>query len=536
MAGTQNFSPDPQRYPDLSGRAHRICRFVRHLTLWEGEHAGERFTLHRFQEAIIRRIYGPTREDGKRQVRTACIWMARGNAKTTLAAALALAHFMGPAAERAGQVVMAATDRETAGIAFRHAHQFVQQDGELASRVEPAESRKLLRHPATGGTLKAISSEAYSKQGMAASFFLVDEVHAWRPADERVFKAVSDSMVKRPNPLTVIISTAGEGSSGLAWELWEYSHAVARGEVDDPSFAPIIFAAAADADIRDERVWLGVNPGIEAGTCSLEELRIKARQMEHFPADVAFFRRSHLNQWLEGAAAAWVDLATYDAADPPRPGAELEGQPCWVGMDLSSVDDLTAVVAVFPTEVDGAPCYDVLAQCFLPADSAASKGERDRANYLRWAHEEEGGLTLTEGNVVDYAAVVRHVIGLGERYGVQEVAANLRNSVAVSTVLQEEGFTVVAVSEGVAGVAAPLRELKRAILSGGFRHGGNPVLRMCFGNAVVASDAAENERFDKSRSLGRIDGAVATAAALSRAMAQGEQRRSVYETRGLLVI
>ena len=30
------------------------------------------------------------------------------------------------------------------------------------------------------------------------------------------------------------------------------------------------------------------------------------------------------------------------------PVEQLEGRPCWVGVDLSSVEDLTAVVAVFP--------------------------------------------------------------------------------------------------------------------------------------------------------------------------------------------
>jgi phage terminase large subunit-like protein len=56
-----------------------------------------------------------------------------------------------------------------------------------------------------------------------------------------------------------------------------------------------------------------------------------------------------------------------------------------------------------------------------------------------------------------------------------------------------------------------LAELKRAILTGHFRHGGNPILRMCFGNVVADKDAAENEKFTKERARGRIDGSVASA-------------------------
>jgi phage terminase large subunit-like protein len=172
--GIPNFSPDPALYEDPTGRADKVCRFVRRLKLWEGDFAGKQFVLNPFQDATIKRIYGPSKPDGSRLTRTACIWIPRGNAKTTLAAALGLAHFMGPEAEAGGQVVMAAADRENAGIAFNCSNQFVQQDEELTKRVRPIESRKTLVHPGTNSTLKAISSESYSKHGLNVSFFLVD--------------------------------------------------------------------------------------------------------------------------------------------------------------------------------------------------------------------------------------------------------------------------------------------------------------------------------------------------------------------------
>ena len=530
MAGTPIFSPDPALYPDPDGRADRICRFIRRLRLWEGRFAGQQFNLHPFQESIVRRIYGPSAPDGRRLVRRACIWIPRGNAKTTLASALALAHFMGPEAEAGGQVIQAAADRENAGIAFKHSWEMVKQDAALYRRVAPIESRKMLNHPGTASVLKAVSSEAYSKHGMNCSFFLADEVHAWPPADARnLFTVIADSMVKREEPLTVVISTAGEGVGGLAWDLWDYSHRVARGEIDDPTFAPIIFAAPPDADWRDEEAWRAANPAIDAGFCSIEELRIKARRIEHFPADVAAFKRFHLNQWQEGVAEPWIALELYDQAEPATPEAELVGRPCWIGVDLSSVEDLTAVVAVFPDHREGERCYDVLATFFLPRDNLARKAEADRADYLRWA--QDGVLKLTEGNVVDHAAIVQHVIDLGERFGVAEVAIDRWNSTAVNVQLQEAGFTVTQFGQGFASMAAPVKEMKRAILARQFRHGGNPILRMNFANAVAETDAAENEKLTKgaSKTRGRIDGAVAAAMAIGRIMA-GEEGPLIYGT------
>ena len=528
MAGTPIFSPDPALYPDPDGRAERICRFVRRLRLWEGRHAGNLFALSPFQEAIIRRIYGPSAPDGGRMVRTACIWLSRGNAKTTLASALALAHFLGPESEPGGQVIQAAADRENAGIAFKHSWEMVKQDAALMSRVSPIESRKLLNHPRTASVLKAISSEAYSKHGLNVSYFLADEVHAWPPAEARkLYTTVRDSMVKREHPLTVVISTAGEGTGGLAWDLWDYSHKVASGEIDDPTFAPIIFAAPDDADWRDETAWQAANPAIAAGFCSLEELRIKARRIEHFPAEIADFRRFHLNQWQEGAAQPWIALELYDQAEERARDGELLGRPCWIGVDLSSVEDLTAVVAVFPSDGDGGKVYDVIPMFFLPEAGLARKAERDRADYVKWA--EAGLLTLTPGNVVDHSAIVEWVVDFATGHAVQEIAIDRWNSTAVNVRLQEEGFTVAQFGQGFASMAAPVKELKRAILSGGFRHGDNPILRSCFANVVAEKDAAENEKFTKARATGRIDGAVSAAMAIGRILA-GDEGPSVYET------
>lgn len=99
----------------------------------------------------------------------------------------------------------------------------------------------------------------------------------------------------------------------------------------------------------------------------------------------------------------------------------------------------------------------------------------------------------------------------------------------VNTKLQEEGFTVTQFGEGFASMAAPVNELKRAILAGHFRHGGDPILRMCFGNAVAEKDAAENEKLTKAKALRRIDGAIGAAMAVGRILTN-EVGPSPYDT------
>lgn len=122
------------------------------------------------------------------------------------------------------------------------------------------------------------------------------------------------------------------------------------------------------------------------------------------------------------------------------------------------------MVAVFPDGDGESRRYDVLPMFFLPQAGLARKAERDRADYLRW--RDAGFLRVTSGNVVDHAAIIEHVTDLGEQYAVQEIAIDRWNSTAVNTSLQEKGFTINQFGQGFASMAAPVKELKRAILSG----------------------------------------------------------------------
>ena len=162
------------------------------------------------------------------------------------------------------------------------------------------------------------------------------------------------------------------------------------------------------------------------------------------------------------------------------------------------------------------PQYDVVPMFFLPEDFIDKKSDEDNAQYRRWS--EQGVLTLTHGNVVDYEAVAAWLMAQAERYNMVECGIDRYKMTSITTILEREGFMpLVDVGMGFASQAAPVMEIKRAILNLGLRHGDNPLMRMCFANAVTVKDKAENEQFtkDKKRERGRIDGAVATSIAMA---------------------
>src|SRR5262245_26172627 len=100
-------------------RSERVIAFVESLTVTAGPDAGKPFRLRDWQKDIIRRVYDPVGDDGRRLVRTALLSVARKNGKSGLVAALALAHLCGPEAESRGQVYSAACDRSQSSILYR---------------------------------------------------------------------------------------------------------------------------------------------------------------------------------------------------------------------------------------------------------------------------------------------------------------------------------------------------------------------------------------------------------------------------------
>src|SRR5690606_22113151 len=95
--------------------------------------------------------------------------------------------------------------------------------------------------------------------------------------------------------------------------------------------------------------------------------------------------------------------------------------------------------------------------------------------------------------------------------------------------LLEEGLPVVEFRQGWVSMAPAVKELERAIIGRRFKHGGHPVLRWNFENIAIHTDQAGNRSFHKGKSRDRIDGAVASAMAVSRCH-DGNSNRSSYDT------
>jgi phage terminase large subunit-like protein len=502
--------------------ADRAVSFISALKHSTGEYAGQSFMLQDWQRGIIETLFGTLNPDGTRQYRTCYITVARKNGKTELGAGVGL-YLLVADNEPGAQIYSAASDRAQASLIYNAAAPMVRQSGALSKRLKDIASQKRLVDYKSNSFYQVLSAEAYSKHGLNAHAILFDELHSQPNRD--LWDVLTTSTGARRQPLTFVMTTAGYDRNTIGWEIHDYACKVRDGIIKDPTFLPVIYQTPDDADWNDEKNWHLANPAL--GTFrKIDEMRALYNKARETPALEMTFRRLYLNQWVN-SVQRWLPMDKWDeCSDAPE---ELNGRPCYAGLDLAATTDLAALSLVFPRE----DSYDILMRFWIPEDGAHEKERKDRVPYQQWA--KQGYITLTPGNVIDYDYIAHELKTLREQYDIREVAFDRWGATKLSQDLTEAEFTMVPFGQGFVSMSAPTKELMSIVLSKKLRHGGHPILRWNADNLVVQMDPAGNLKPDKAKATQKIDGMVALIMALDRATRHAaDYGRSVYDGRGVL--
>jgi phage terminase large subunit-like protein len=521
-----NFSDTSQGYWfDEQSASRAVQFFERHLSHTKGRWAGSKFALMPWQkEEIIRPLFGWRRKDGTRRFRVAYIEVPRKNGKSTLAAGIGL-YLLFADGEPGAEIYSAAADRDQASIVFDQARAMAESSPGLLSRAKVYKRSIVVGK--TRSSYKVLSAEAYSKHGLNAHGIVFDELHA-QPTRE-LWDVLTTSTGAREQPLTVAITTAGYDRESICYEQHAYAKKVASGIIEDPAYFAYIASAEEGDDWTSSAIWQKANPGYGV-TISGDYLEAECAKAKQVPAYQNTFRRLHLNQWTS-QDVRWLDMAAWDKCGGEMP--DLSGRECYAGLDLASTTDIAALCLIFPPQADGV--YYVLPYFWIPAENIIDRALRDRVPYDAWARD--GLVKATEGNVIDYSVIRSDINSLESEFRVREIAFDRWGAFQLSQDLAGDGFTMIPFGQGFASMSAPTKELLRLTLDKKICHGAHPVLRWMADNVRVKQDPAGNIKMDKAKSREKIDGMVALAMALDRAIRQaGNNKPSVYSRRGLLTV
>ena len=503
--------------------------FIESLCHTKGKWAGQPFELIDWQEQLLRDITGTIKPNGYRQFNTAYIEIPKKQGKSELAAAIAL-YLMCADGEQRAEVYSAAVDSKQAQIVFDVAKDMVRMTPALAKRCKILDSKKRITYYPTNSYYQVLSAEYKAMHGLNISGAVVDECHV---VNRELFNTLTKgSGDARTQPLFFLITTAGNDTNTIGYELHCKAVDIIEGRKVDPTFYPVIFGASEDEDWTDPEVWKKANPSLGI-TVSIDKVAAACESAKQNPSEENSFRQLRLNQWVK-QTVRWMPMKAWDECAFPVDPEELEGRVCYGGLDLSSTTDITAFVLVFPPR-DEEDKFVILPHFWIPEDNVPLRVRRDHVPYDLWIRQ--GVMETTEGNVVHYGYIENFIESLGEKYNIREIAFDRWGAVQMVQNLEGMGFTVVPFGQGFKDMSPPTKELMKLTLEKRIAHGGHPVLRWMMDNVTVRQDPADNIKMDKAKSTEKIDGAVATVMALDRAIRCGNDvSESVYDSRGILYL
>jgi phage terminase large subunit-like protein len=412
----------------------------------------------------------------------------RGNGKSTFGGGLGAWAVFDDDETGAPQVPIVAT---TVGQAIRSCYgvgvSMIKAEPELLSRalIYTGIATPRVVVPFNEGELFPISNDPDGLQGLDYSLSIVDEI-GFQPIES--WNSLRMASGKRSRSLAIGVGTPGlERNNALA-----HIRKVLKEGGELPGLYFKEYAAPDGCDINDREAWRVANFAIGAGF-----LRESALETDVGITPEGHFRIFRLGQHYDGVDS-WLGPngrpmwdALHDTYD------FVSGAPTWVGVDVAIQRDSTAVVAI----------------------------QRDDKGMLRatcrmWVP--------TKDEPVDVTDVMEHLRELDRAYDVKAVSYDPRFFDVPAKMLHDDGLPMVRVDQSVERMTPICGTLLELIKRGEIRHDGDEALATHVLNAVPRF----NERgftLQKSKSRGKIDGAIALALAVDRAIrTEGQRKPSKY--------
>jgi phage terminase large subunit-like protein len=517
---------------DPTKRGERMVRMVGQTLITQGEHAGKRFAevMMPWQADLVRYTFGQTDAKGNREVARVGLLIAKGQGKTVLAAAIALAFVVDShqrGVNKRGLVLIVAAGIASAGIAFQAIHESVLADEHLREEFKSFTARRALRHVASGIEIRVIPPDLGAAVGLRPVLLLLDEIHQ-AAVDSKDFSTVIDQ-ARRGGAnagvefLEIGVTTApAEKSVGFYSEWVAHMKAVRDGKLQDPSTLPVLYqwpVERTELDLGDDTQWWRGCPSLkysdgDKGTMDATMLRKELLQAQQDQVGKSLELLLSQRMGIEpeqrktnsksGLVAMWDQCATLHGR--PQNLAKLA-----IAFDPSSgVDDLFAV-GMATMDADGVVAVRVtqhiLQSGFDKVPSTYRAIYQDAINQRElFVHDTYAQM---ETAILDSVMAETHAAGCsyiygGDRWGMSGFAVRAQERLGGEFKDVSQGWKL----------SAALAETEALMSSSLLEHAGTPLLTWNVSNLVLDTTGSV-PKFRKAdaglsgQGASKIDGAMA---------------------------
>lgn len=358
----------------VEAKARRFLDWMRLFKHRKGVLKGKYIEPHIIQKFVFGNIYGWVHKDtGYRRFNKAYWQVGRKNAKSQSLSCVASYESMA-FGEGMSEVYCTATKRKQARIVWEETEAMLQGCQELKGKFKVAYGQ--IVHLKTGSIVEALSKEDGKKgDGYNPQCGIIDEYHA-HPTSE-MYDILDSGMVARPQPLLMVITTAGFDLSNPCYSV-EYKLVSHILDPDNPyendNYFVMINELDKDDDVKEEKNWWKANPIVCSYAEGLDSIRKRLQLALEAPEKMRDFLTKTSNVWVQMRESGFMDLSKWAKCSQEFGLEKFKDREGIAGVDLSATLDLTSVG--FEFKIEGK--YYVFSHSFMPEERLKEKLSMDK--------------------------------------------------------------------------------------------------------------------------------------------------------------
>jgi phage terminase large subunit-like protein len=477
-----------------------------------GPKAGQPMKLAPYMKSFVR---GSLRSS----VSIGVLSVARGNAKSAMAAAIAVAELFGKFKDQPRrEILIAASKRDQAEVAWTYCLGLIRSmPDDVQERIKVRYSPKLEIELDGEHKIRAIAADGGGILGTSPTLVIMDERAAWpEPKGSTLENALLTGALKRAGRTLIISTSAATDAHPFSRWLDDETEGVYRQE----------HRAPATSQPDDLKAIKAANPGARYGIGpKLSDLQTAARRaMSRGGSSLAAYRLLHLNERISDSTnEPLVNLDDWYQVEvetlPKKAG------PLVVGLDLGGSASMSAAAFFWPQtgrlETRG---------WFPSRPGLEDRGARDGVGGLYRSMKNEGTLDTLGDSTVPVAAWLSAVQAFADGYPIEAICYDTFKQSEIQDGLRAAGINARPVLRrfGPFDGGEDAERFRRAVYD---KHIASPetyLMRAALADAVCKRDAQLNPCLDKGRSTGRIDAVSAAVLAVgegSRITGRGPVRK-----------
>jgi phage terminase large subunit-like protein len=550
-------------HPELAERPLAFLPTI--LTITGGAMAGQPFTPLPWHVFVTGSLYGWRRANGQRRFKRIWLETGRGSAKGPVAAAIALYDTFFAGVQRAeayciGETMVTSNALFADAVAMcrgtipgsepgdtleKRQILFLRGVGELTWQIERRDTQSKMQALAIGDAMS----------GPKPTMVLVDEVHEIKSG--HAIQQWASALGKQPRDGLMILCTNTPASNQVVGtEYSEIFQSIAKQEIiNDSSFAYIARTDPTDDPFNDESCWIKALPALGV-TYDADNVRDEIANSRHMPAARLSVSRLYFGIPV-GSEGFWIDEDAWNATQQPIDDDELRQYPCYLGLDLSQKNDLTALARVWKLP-DGQ--LHAKLTYWKPKETFAAAEIEDKAPYSAWA--EDKLLIGTPGKTINFEFVADEVRRTCDKFNVPLCAFDPAFFTDFLDAADHIGFAcyeyhpdkppgrgvrMMRHAQGSRGLHTDktlwmprsFRAMCDAILQDRLKIDPSPVTTYCASNVALGTDAMGNQWIEKKKNRSHNDGIVALCMAIGAAthqVTEAPKRQSIWDREDFLAV